>query len=513
MYNTIWQRSSANGNLPTWIGAHTERGLAYGNTLPGIEGNDRVYVVSRNAGLYVKILDASNGNDLGNLSTAGISGGTYHLNDVEVTKDGKILAANLTTNASTDTFRVYLWDTESSLPVSAIKYIGADAVRLGDKITVVGDYSLGTAVLYAASATSGQMKVYKFTMSGGVFNPVPEVIVLSDNAAGTPTSASIAPLPNGDFYWKATGFSVKKYTGTGLLLGTIPGTVVATGANAIRYIGTVIDQEYLIVFQYGTGNNNARIVKVPVSDVTLATTADITPTLGSIANTNGAGDVAFKVNHDGSVDIFVLATNNGLGLYRTIQPVPVELTSFTATSQDNNVYLSWSTATESNSMEFQIERKSGNNWAVIGSVEAAGTSTSVMTYSFTDKNVTSGQLNYRLKMVDIDGSFSYSKEINVEMGVPNSFSLSQNYPNPFNPSTRIDYQLPSDANVTIELYDVTGQKIATMFNREMKAGYQSFDLDASRLGMASGVYIYRMIAIDKASGQTFVDSKKLMMLK
>ncbi|MHC1737811.1 MAG: choice-of-anchor J domain-containing protein [Ignavibacteriaceae bacterium] len=513
IYNTIWQRSSANGNLPSWFGSHLERGLAYGNTLPGIEGNDRVYVVSRTGGTFVKILDAANGNDLGNLSTTGITGGTYNLNDVEVTKDGKILAANLTLNASTDTFRVYMWDTESSLPVPAIKYLGADAVRLGDKITVVGDYSLGTAVLYAASATSGQMKVYKFTMSGGVFNPVPEVIVLSDNAAGTPTSASIAPLPNGDFYWKATGFSVKKYTGAGVLLGTIPGTVVATGANAIRYIGTVIDQEYLIVFQYGTGNNNARIVKVPVSDVTLATTVDITPTLGSIANTNGAGDVAFKVNHDGSIDIFVLATNNGLGLYRTIQPVPVELTSFTATSQDNRVNLSWSTATESNSREFQIERKSGNNWTVIGSVEAAGTSTSVMTYNFTDKNVTSGKLNYRLKMVDTDGSFSYSKEINVEMGVPNTFSLSQNYPNPFNPSTRIDFQLPSDANVTIELYDVTGQKIATMLNREMTAGYQSYDLDASRLGMASGVYIYRMIAIDKASGQTFVDSKKLMMLK
>jgi len=516
MYNTIWQRSSANGNLPGWFGTsadHTERGLAYGNTLPGIEGNDRVYVVSRKGGLSVKILDASNGNDLGNLSTVGIAGGTYVLNDVDVTDDGKILAGNLTLNASTDTFRVYMWNNESGLAVPVIKYLGTDAVRLGDKITVIGNYSLGTAVLYAGSATVGQMKVYKFTMSGGVFNSVPTVIALSDNAAGTPTSASIAPLPNGDFYWKATGFSVKKYTGAGVLLGTIPGTVVATGANAIRYIGTLVDQEYIIVFQYGAGNNNARIVKVPVSDVSLATTYDITPTLGSVANGNGAGDVAYKVNHDGSIDIFVLATNNGVGLYRTIQPVPVELTSFTATSQDNNVYISWSTATEINSSVFQIERKSGSNWGVVGSVEAAGTSTEMRSYSFTDKSVTSEKLSYRLKMVDNDGSYSYSKEVNVEMGVPGTFRVSQNYPNPFNPSTRIDYQLPSDANVTVELYDVTGQKVATMINQDMSAGYHSFDLEAGRYGMATGVYIYRIVAIDKASGQTFVDSKKLMILK
>ncbi|HOJ17870.1 MAG TPA: choice-of-anchor D domain-containing protein [Ignavibacteriaceae bacterium] len=513
MYNTIWQRSVAQGNLPSWFGTHLERGLTYGNTLPGIEGNDRIYVVSRTGGTFVKILDASNGNDLGNLSTTGIAGGTYLLNDVEATKDGKILAANLILNASTDTFRVYMWDNESALPVPVIKFRGTDAVRLGDKITVTGDYSLGTAVLYAGSATAGQMKVYKFTMSGGVFNQVPEVIALSDNAAGTPTSASIAPLPNGDFYWKATGFSVKKYSATGQLLGTIPGTVVATGSNAIRYIGTLIDQEYIIVYQYGSGNENARIVKVPVSDVAAATTYDITPTLGNVANTNGSGDVSFKVNHDGSVDIIVLGTNNGIGVYRTIQPVPVELTSFTATSQDNHVYLNWSTATESNSKEFLVERNTGSNWAVIGSVEAAGTSTDIRSYSFVDKSVTTQSVIYRLKMVDIDGTFNYSKEIKVEMGVPSSFSLSQNYPNPFNPSTRIDYQIPSDANVTIELFDVTGQKIATMMNKEMKAGYHSFDLEAGKFGMATGVYIYRLVAIDKTSGESFVDSKKLMMLK
>jgi len=513
MYNTIWQRSLATSTLPSWFGLHTERGLAYGNTIVGIEGNDRIYVVSRNGGTYVKILDATNGNDLGNLNTTGVSGGTYTLNDIEVTADGKILSANLTTNITTSPFKVYVWNTESAIPVVAINYTGTDAVRLGDKFTVVGDYSLGTAVLYAASATSGFMKVYKFTMTAGVFNQVPEVIALSDNATGTPSSASIAPMPNGDFYWKATGFSVKKYTGAGVLLGTIPGTIVASGANAIRYIGTLIDKEYIIIYQYGAGNENARIVQVPVGDVASATTFDITPTLGNASNINGSGDVSFKENHDGSIDIVVMGTNNGIGLYRTIAPVPVELTSFAAAQQNNDVILSWSTATETNSKEFRIERKSENNWTVVGSVEAAGTSTEVKSYNFTDKDVATGKLSYRLKVVDIDGTFGYSKEINVEMGVPTTFRISQNYPNPFNPTTRIDYQLPSDANVTIELYDVTGQKVAMMLNQDMSAGYHSFDLEAGRYGMATGVYIYRIVAIDKASGQTFVDSKKLMMLK
>ncbi|MHC1736921.1 MAG: YCF48-related protein [Ignavibacteriaceae bacterium] len=511
---TLWQKSAAQVSLPLWFSTSgsTERGFAFGKT-NATEVNDRIYVVSRNGGLFVKIVDALTGNDVGSMDVTGIAGGTFALNDIDVTSDGKIIAANLTTNASTDTFRVYMWNNEAALPVVALKYVAVDPVRLGDKITITGDYTAGTAIIWAASATLAHLKVYKFTMSGGVFNPVPTVLTLVDPGITSVGSASVGPLPNGDFYYKAGGISLKKFAADGTLLGTVPGSVVATGSNAPRYLGTISGNEIVVVYQYGAGNENARIIQVPVGNIAGASLYELTPTLGSNANGNGTGDIAYRINPDGSATIFVLSTNNGFGAYNTIRPVPVELTSFTASVVGKEVVLNWTSATESNSKEYQIERSNGNGWQTIASVEAAGTSTQVTGYSFTDQTASAGKLNYRLKMVDFDGTFEYSNVVNVEFGVPGSFSISQNYPNPFNPSTRIDYQLPADANVTIELFDVTGQKVASVISQEMTAGYHSFDLDAAKFKLATGMYIYRMVAIDKSNGNAFMESKKLMILK
>ncbi|HOJ17289.1 MAG TPA: YCF48-related protein [Ignavibacteriaceae bacterium] len=510
---TLWEKSAAQVSLPPWFSTtgSSERGLAFGKT-NATETNDRVYVVSRNAGVFVKVVDALTGNDIGSLDITGISGGTHALSDVDVTSDGKILSCNLTTNASSDTFRVYMWNNEAALPIVALKYAG-DPVRLGDKVTVTGDYTAGTAVIWAASATLAHLKVYKFTMSGGVFNPVPTIVTLADPTINAVGSASVGPLPNGDFYYKAGGISLKKFAADGTLLGTVPGTVVATGSNAPRYLGTTGGKELVVVYQYGAGNENARIIQVPVGDIPGASLYELTPSLGSNSNVGGTGDIAFRINNDGSATIFVLGTNNGFGAYNTIRPVPVELTSFTAAVMDKDVVLNWSTATESNSDRFQIERSNGNGWQTVGFVQASGTSTELKTYSFVDKNASAGKLNYRLKIVDFDGTYEYSQVINVEIGTPNSFSMSQNYPNPFNPTTRIDYQLPADANVTIELFDITGQKVGSLINQEMSAGYHSFDLEATNFKLATGMYIYRIVAIDKTTGNSFMDSKKMMFLK
>lgn len=512
-YTTIWERNKAQNSMPTWFGTGSlERGFAYGvPTIPTEDGVKRLYVGSRNGGNFVKVLDAATGVDIADLNTTGISGGTYVMNDVETSVDGKIFTANLTTNATTSPFKVYMWDTEASAPVNIISYTSTDAVRLGDKFTVTGNVNDNSAVVWAASATSGIMKVYKFTMSGGTFSSTPTVISLSDNATGTPTSASVGPLPNGDFYWKATGFGVKKYSATGTLLGTIPTTLVASGGNAIRYIGTVGTFEYFVVFQYGTGNENARIMKVDPTDFNTAATYDITPTMGTNSNTNGTGDVAYALNPNGTAYIYVMSTNNGLGCYQTVTPVPVELTSFIASTDKDVVYLSWTTATETNSKEFVIERKLGNSWVVAGRVNANGTTTEPKAYSFNEKLDVTGKYSYRLKMVDFDGTFSFSNVIEVEVGVPATFSLSQNYPNPFNPTTKINYSIPVDSKVTVELYDITGQKVATLFNGDIKAGYYNLDFAAGNL--ASGVYIYRLSASSLADGKTFVSSKKMMLLK
>ncbi len=196
--------------------------------------------------------------------------------------------------------------------------------------------------------------------------------------------------------------------------------------------------------------------------------------------------------------------------------LPVELSSFTANIKQREVELVWETKTEVNTSMFQIERAlvkdNVKTFAKIGEVAASGNSNSPKSYNFVDKKLQSGKYVYRLKMVDADGSFQYSKEVEGEVALPKEFGLSQNYPNPFNPTTRIDYQLPFDSKVNIELYGITGERIATIINNELSAGYYTLDINASALNLASGVYIYRMNATGQ-NNQNFVQVKKLMLTK
>jgi hypothetical protein len=89
--------------------------------------------------------------------------------------------------------------------------------------------------------------------------------------------------------------------------------------------------------------------------------------------------------------------------------------------------------------------------------------------------------------------------------LPMSFALNGNYPNPFNLSTVIQYQLPVDCHVRLEVYDILGRKVATLAEGEQEAGYRSFTWDASEL--SSGIYMYKLTAGD------FTRVKKMMLVK
>ncbi len=93
------------------------------------------------------------------------------------------------------------------------------------------------------------------------------------------------------------------------------------------------------------------------------------------------------------------------------------------------------------------------------------------------------------------------------------FTLRQNYPNPFNPSTTISYQLPMQSYVTLKVFDTQGKEVATLVNSVEQPGDKSVNFNASNL--ASGVYYYRLQAGDPStgSGQSFIETKKLVLLK
>ncbi len=197
--------------------------------------------------------------------------------------------------------------------------------------------------------------------------------------------------------------------------------------------------------------------------------------------------------------------------------LPVELSSFTSVVKQRDVELKWNTATEVGVSHFEIERSSGSSWTTVANnIKATGGSNAPQSYNFTDRKLNAGTYTYRLKMVDNDGSFQYSKQtVEGIITSPKTFELSQNYPNPFNPSTKIDYQVPADAKVSLELYSVTGQKVATLVNEEKTAGYYSYSFSANSVsaGLASGLYIYRVVAQSTGTGEKFVAVKKMILLK
>jgi hypothetical protein len=187
--------------------------------------------------------------------------------------------------------------------------------------------------------------------------------------------------------------------------------------------------------------------------------------------------------------------------------VPVELTSFTASANFNEVILNWTTASELNNSGFEIQKKNeSDDWFTIGFIKGSGTTQQNHNYSFTDNSSVSGKYSYRLKQVDDDGSFEYSDIVEVDVNnIPNEFSLEQNYPNPFNPSTTIKYSLPEAGKITLKLYDILGNEIAVLEEGFKERGNYNLDVNASSL--ASGFYLYRL---QHSKG---IITKKMLLLK
>jgi hypothetical protein len=90
-------------------------------------------------------------------------------------------------------------------------------------------------------------------------------------------------------------------------------------------------------------------------------------------------------------------------------------------------------------------------------------------------------------------------------GIPSNFTLDQNYPNPFNPSTKIDFSINKSGLTSLKVYNILGQEVATLVDKDLTAGSYTVDFDASEL--SSGMYIYTIKNGD------FEISKKMMLLK
>lgn len=191
--------------------------------------------------------------------------------------------------------------------------------------------------------------------------------------------------------------------------------------------------------------------------------------------------------------------------------LPVELTSFSATLENNFVNLNWITATELNNNVFEIERRiineeNNSDWVKIGYREGYGTTSEEQEYFYADdvSSLNTSKVQYRLKQIDFNGSFTFSNIVEVVL-LPVELKLSQNYPNPFNPNTTISIEIPAKDFVTLKVFNINGEEVSTLVNSEMEGGRYNINFDASSL--PSGVYVYSI----STSNLRF--SKKMTLLK
>jgi photosystem II stability/assembly factor-like uncharacterized protein len=183
--------------------------------------------------------------------------------------------------------------------------------------------------------------------------------------------------------------------------------------------------------------------------------------------------------------------------------------------------LNWtSQSIGTNTNLYAVSYNSGN-WVVVGSegtiirngvFQTSGTLNDLFGVSFTDANNGWAVGGNGTILRTTNGGVTFIEEEQIDE-IPTEFLLSQNYPNPFNPSTRLKYSIPNSSQVVIKVYDILGNEIETLVNEEKPAG--TYEITWSAESLPSGVYFYQLKASDPStsSGQGFVQTKKMLLLK
>jgi len=285
--------------------------------------------------------------------------------------------------------------------------------------------------------------------------------------------------------YTATGFSVPASTSSGVVNGVKYNYVAIKGAN--DYVGTYtgtgsalsvnlgIRPDWVVIKNITEPNN---IIFFKDYDMPANTSYPFTAA-GSSIDVIGLSSTGFTVGTDGAVntpsdtyEYFALSTTTGT--------LPVELLSFKGTEEEGASILSWQTTSEINSSYFELDRSAdGIDFTSVGQVNAAGSSSSLLNYSFKDENPLSGINYYRLKSVDKNESYKFSETIAIDMGKgSNSVSL---YPNPVYDLL----ELKSDGSFSnIKILNTEGQ---TLFETNIQK--TSTHIDVSPL--SQGIYLLR----------------------
>jgi hypothetical protein len=188
--------------------------------------------------------------------------------------------------------------------------------------------------------------------------------------------------------------------------------------------------------------------------------------LGTILGT-GSNSEQLKIGNDkiytGSEPAIVGPQQASSSTSSSFEPfaevLPVKFLGFSAVMKNKDVLVQWSTTEEVNAASFEVERSNdGTNWNTIGQVAAAGNSSSIVNYSFTDKNITSGTVYYRVKQVDIDGRFVFTPVRSIKPGTTNGANV--NIASTGQSKVLLQFATEVKGTVTVRFISPAGQVLA-----------------------------------------------------
>ena len=493
-FTNLWKKI-VNGDATTgytWLnnGANINNvaSLAYN------PATDKLLVSNRNTNVY--IINAATGAQEGTLSTVGLGGESFKFNKIRVDANGVIYGISLATG-SPWLVKIYRWANQAADPVLCASFNATE--RCGDSFGLSGT---GTnTVLYASGAgvTANAFNIYILnTTDGSAFTLESQVTMASSPTAGQQWSNRVVePVGTGvnsDIWIKGGGFTAKRISVSAPTAGVRTGTVVTTIADGVtggqasinyggmRYItGTA---RKFLVFMGGNNAESGTVMRAlnvtNEAAIALHGTDALYPTTSYVTNSNGSGDVSFRVNSDGSFTTFYLSTNNGIGATTSAaEALPVSLTNFNAALAKGQSTLTWETASESNNKGFQVLRSTdGKDFAKIDFVASKaqnGNSASALSYSYVDRTAKAGINYYKLNQVDLDGkSELFEKAVSVNVSLSGADVVV--FPNPATSYVSVNAGSADYKDVKYELFDAVGKKVMSE-----KAKAEQQDISLSKL--------------------------------
>jgi hypothetical protein len=513
--DAIWQVDASDDSF--FRADNNTRGGAYNPT------TDHVVVISRSGGLRAVVLDATTGDSVGVLSTAGISGGTFPLSEIAITEDGQIFGANLTVNPVTSPAKVYRWADEFSEPELVFEGTSDTSIlegpRYGDGIGVSGT---GTDAVVYLSGSGAQDRIAVLTSDDDNMLSLDDYLV--PEAGQARARYGIAGIPGEDSVWvnSPTHALAKVSTVTGEIGREADPNVVFPTYGDLAYANEFV----LTGPQFGVAERFA-LVDVSAEPFILATT----PILGTAGNGNATGFAAFDQRNNA---LIVASSNNAIAafpspvdvtdmdLVNDTVPMAGEITSpadgatLTLEGADNTAFVAqWTEGTDAEgddlSYRWQLSPTADFSGAILvdavtGDATMFETTFGVVNAILENAGVEAGgTITVYHRVVAFDGynyDASMPSAVTLTRGVitaepgallPTEFAVLGTAPNPARDRAVLRVDLPQTARVAVEVYDVMGRRVVSAPATDLGSGSaRTLTLDLSSL--ASGTYVYRVRA-------------------